>query len=96
MTSTRRRNAAVLLLVVSHTTNAFVATTSNRFRSREAAGAGSTAPPGGSVGVRGAETRIAAATGFFENLFGGLKVSTHNVSGARYLCATLFTCTTPC
>eukprot|EP00903_Cladosiphon_okamuranus_P008758 g8390.t1 len=82
MTSTGRRsaNVALLLLVVFHTTMAFVATTSNRFCSRAAAAcAAHTALPHGSVGVR-AETSIAAAAGFFETLFGGLKAEKGNKS----------------
>eukprot|EP00752_Nemacystus_decipiens_P006481 g5835.t1 len=73
MTSTRGRNVAVLLLAILHTTTAFLTTTSNRFCSRAAAGTDNTAVAGGSAGVRGAETRISAATGFFETLFGGKK-----------------------
>lgn len=79
MTSTRRSSAALLVVVIFHTTTAFVATTSNRFCSRAAAVAGNTALPGGSAGVRGARTRIAAATGFLESLFGGLKVGVHRI-----------------
>lgn len=72
MASTRTMNMAVLLLVVFHTTTAFVATTSTRVCSRAAAGAGNQTP----AGVRGAETKISAATGFLESLFGGSKVRT--------------------
>lgn len=71
----------MLLLATFHTTTAFVATTSNRFCSRAAAGAGGAT----AVGVRGAETKIAAATGFFETLFGGMKVNTQSVFGVRHL-----------
>lgn len=85
MTSTRRRNVnvAVLLLVIFHATTAFVATTSNRFCSRTAAGAAHTELPGGSAGIRGAETKIAAAKGFFENLLGGLKVGVQGIRLAQ-------------
>lgn len=78
----RRRNAVVLLVPIFHSTSAFMTTTSNRFYSRAAAGIGNTALPVGSVGVRGAETRI-FATGFFESLFAGLKVSTHTLFGGK-------------
>ena len=76
----------MLLLAAFHTTTAFMATTGNRFRSRAAAGAARAELPGGSVRGRGAETRIAAASGFFENLFGGLKVGLYRGAfGLRYL-----------
>lgn len=74
-----KRNVMVLLLVVLHTTDAFVVTTSH-VGSRAAVGAVSAVGNNktvraGSVGARGTKTRISATTGFFESLFSGIKVS---------------------
>ncbi|CAM9472176.1 unnamed protein product [Pylaiella littoralis] len=99
MACTTRRSALVLLLlVILRTSTAFVITTSNNFCSRAAVAAAVTdnrAPPiasrtrhsfgSASAAARGTETRMSAATGFFESLFSGLKTEKKTDSKATAL-----------